>query len=76
MDPKHLLYGILGLATLVWVGAILLRRLRRRRSEVAVPNTPNLEKQSPFKAAAREPGGNDFCSTLHPFLYQLRQKRY
>ena len=57
LEPKHLLYSVLALLTLAWTTSVLARRLFARKTPVSRPNTPDLEKRSPFKAPAREPGG-------------------
>lgn len=65
VDPKHLLYGILAILTLVWTTALLARRLLSRKRPISGPATPDLEKRSPFKAPAREPGST-FSPSLPP----------
>lgn len=56
IDPQHLLYGLFAFITICWALSVGVRRLRSKK-EATRPNTPDLEKRSPFKAPAREPGG-------------------
>jgi hypothetical protein len=51
---KAVLYAILILITSTWLAITFIRR---RRSCLTPPNTPNLEKRSPFRAPDRPPGG-------------------
>ncbi|KAH7080650.1 Alg9-like mannosyltransferase family-domain-containing protein [Paraphoma chrysanthemicola] len=57
VHPKAALYASLLLFTCTWLLVTVTRRLRTRaRSRITPPNTPNLEKRSPFKAPDRPPG--------------------
>jgi hypothetical protein len=53
--PKAALYTVLLLVTLFWLATTLTCYFRARR--LTPPNTPNLEKRSPFKAPERPFGG-------------------
>jgi hypothetical protein len=56
IDPQHLLYGFFAFLAFWWAVSAGVRRLKSRK-QVTRPRTPDLEKRSPFKAPAREPGG-------------------
>lgn len=56
--PKLILYAGLVITASLWLGAAFLSRRRARKPHLTTrPNTPNLEKHSPYKAVDRTPGG-------------------
>lgn len=64
IQPQTLIYGVLAVVTLVWLASIVTRRRIRSRKLSDRPSTPDIEKRSPFKAPAREPGGKLDISPL------------
>jgi hypothetical protein len=67
LDWKYAVYVLLGLATCIWAGVLLAQCLStpKTRGGVQRPRTPDLEKRSPVKAAAREPGSEYLPAYQH-----------
>ncbi|KAF1939583.1 hypothetical protein EJ02DRAFT_504697 [Clathrospora elynae] len=57
INPKAALYAGLLFMTCVWLAITITNRMRHgKRNSTTRPNTPNLERRTPFKAAERPPG--------------------
>jgi hypothetical protein len=64
IQPRAALYAGLLFVTCVWLAIAVTQHMRNRKHNSAHPNTPNLEKRSPFKAPDRPFGGNFDLSFL------------
>jgi hypothetical protein len=69
IHPKVAIYSGLFIVTIFWVASAITHQLRNRlRNRDASPNTPNLEKRSPFRAPDRPPGGTEIAFPPHPYM--------
>lgn len=74
IHPKAALYAGLLLVTCIWLSVTLTCHLRTRaRNQVTPPDTPNLEKRSPFKAPDRPPGGTSTTTSSHHIYANVDQ---